>query len=173
MSDMGAIKNLDDSRSHRNNRFSGKLTVVIAVSMFSLILLIGIMLIFQFGTPNKRFHPPEVAFPLAEYTLFMSSVPGFPITISNNEATRIIVRSSEGDLLFWKSSDGKVNAQGNKVLVKPGETIYWSPLTEENKVQYKTIIKFTAYNRNNKLGSTSIEISSDDKYVYRGKLILE
>ncbi|WP_127493250.1 hypothetical protein [Paenibacillus glycanilyticus] len=170
---MEDINNMDALQSTRGNKSIRKIALVIAVCVLGFIFFMGNTLINQSGSQGKEIHPPEVEFPLSAYTMFKSNVPGFPLTIANKEATRIIVRSSDGDLLLWKSSDGKVISQGKKAEVKPGETIYWSPLTEENKLQYKTIIKLTAYNGRTKLGSTGIEISSENKFIFRGKLITE
>ncbi|WP_336786183.1 hypothetical protein [Paenibacillus sp. MMO-177] len=170
---MEVIKNLDGLQSHKGIKFRRDLAILIAVCVFILILFIGITLTSQNDSQGKELYPPEIEFPLAEYTMFMSGVPGFPIKVSNIEATRIIVHSSDGNLLFWKSSNGKMNSQGKKAEIKPGETMYWSPLTGANKVQYKTIIKFTAFKGNKKLGKTSIEISSDDNFIFRGKLVEE
>lgn len=39
--------------------------------------------------------------------------------------------------------------------------------------KYKTIIKLTAYNGRTKLGSIGIEIFSENKFIFRGKLVTE
>jgi hypothetical protein len=115
---------------------------------------------------------PNVDFPLGQYSLLMNSVPGFPITIDCKDADQIRLRTSEGQLLLWTPPDSKVNPQGKEVTVKSGVTIYWTPLEEGNQshVAIKSILEITAYKDKKKLGSSAIEIKSEDQVMYNGKL---
>lgn len=119
---------------------------------------------------------PGVDFPLGQYSMFMSSVPGFPITIASKDTDKIELRTSEGQLLLWNSADSKVIPQGKEATVKSGDTIYWTPLVEGDQTQSaatESILEITAYKDMNKLGSSMIEIKSKDHNMYKGKLINE
>ncbi|MFC5652323.1 hypothetical protein ACFPYJ_25065 [Paenibacillus solisilvae] len=115
---------------------------------------------------------PDVEFPLGQYSPLMSSVPGFPITISAKDADEIRLHTSEGELLRWSPQDSKVRPQGNEASLHPGDTIYWSPLAKKGQspLRTKSIIEITAYKDDALLGSSTIEIQSDDRFTYRGKL---
>jgi hypothetical protein len=112
---------------------------------------------------------PDVDFPLGQYSMFMSSVPGFPVTIVSKDADQISLRTSEGELLLWNSSDSKVIHQGEEAIVKSGDTIYWSPLVD-GQVATESMFEITAYKDKKKLGSTVIEIKSEDHVTYKGKV---
>lgn len=116
---------------------------------------------------------PDVAFPLGQYSMYMSSVPGFPITIGSKDVEKIEVRTSEGQLLLWNPADPIVKHQGKEATVKSGDTIYWSPMVEGDPSQSAAtegIIEITAYKDMKKLGSSRIEIKLEDDYMYKGKL---
>jgi len=119
---------------------------------------------------------PDVEFPLGHYAMFMSSVPGFPLTIASKDTDKIEVRSSEGQLLLWNPVDSKVLPQGKEATIKSGDTIYWSPLVEgdpSQSVATEGIIEIIAYKEKKKLGSSKIEIKSEDHVIYKGKLTNE
>ncbi|MFC4775278.1 hypothetical protein ACFO9Q_00585 [Paenibacillus sp. GCM10023252] len=61
---------------------------------------------------------PEVEFPLGQYSMLMSSVPGFPITIECKDADKIKLRASEGKFLLWSQMNTKVRPQGKELTVK-------------------------------------------------------
>ncbi|MFF2092184.1 hypothetical protein [Paenibacillus sp. NPDC058174] len=156
------------------------------------LLLIGGRLIFQNGdkdNPTALFSgfivtayaadgaslvvEPNIDFPLGQYSLLMSSVPGFPITIASKNADRIKVQSSEGQLILWNPADSKVIHLGEQAAVKSNDTIYWSPLVEGDQlrsVATSGILQITAYKGDTKLGSSTIEITSDKQGKYTGKL---
>lgn len=116
---------------------------------------------------------PDIDFPLGQYSMIMSSVPGFPITIACKDTEIIIVRSSEGQLLLWNPADSKVKHLGKQVTVRSGDTIYWSPLVEGNHsptVATQSVLQITAYKDHTKLGNSTIEIKSDEHHKYKGKL---
>ncbi|MEV5029541.1 hypothetical protein [Paenibacillus sp. LPE1-1-1.1] len=116
---------------------------------------------------------PDVTFPLGQYAMYMSSVPGFPITIGSKDADKIEVKTSEGELLLWNPADPIVKYQGKETTVKSGDTIYWSPMVEGAPSQSwgtEGILEITAYKDMKKLGSGRIEIKMEDYYMYTGKL---
>ncbi|WP_068775931.1 hypothetical protein [Paenibacillus sp. FJAT-26967] len=112
---------------------------------------------------------PDVEFPIGQYSLIMSNVPGFPITITCQNADDISLRASEGMLLSWYPSVSKIERLGKEAAFKSGTTIYWTPLVEGSRAQ-KAILELTAYKDNKKLGSRLIEISTEDHIMYKGKL---
>lgn len=118
---------------------------------------------------------PNVDFPLGQYSMFMSSVPGFPVTIASKDADKIELRTSEGQLLLWSSTDSVVIPLGKKATIKSGDTIYWSPLVEGDPIQMvgESILKVTAYKNLKQLGSSTIKIKSEDQNMFKGKLIFE
>ncbi|MEK4852579.1 hypothetical protein NST04_22200 [Paenibacillus sp. FSL H7-0756] len=117
---------------------------------------------------------PDVDFPLGQYSLYMSSVPGFPIKLAAEGADTIQVRATEGQLLLWNPADGKVILQNSKAIVKPGDTVYWSPPLTDKSVQNTvsdSSLEITAIKDNTKLGSSSIQVHSQDHITYTGKLV--
>ncbi|WP_042169638.1 hypothetical protein [Paenibacillus gorillae] len=116
---------------------------------------------------------PDVDFPLGQYSLLMSSVPGFPITIASKNADMIKVQSSEGQLILWNPADSKVIHLGEQAAVRSNDTIYWSPLVEGDQsrsVATSGILQITAYKGDTKLGSSTIEITLNEQGKYKGKL---
>ncbi|OMG01298.1 hypothetical protein [Paenibacillus sp. FSL R7-0337] len=116
---------------------------------------------------------PGVEFPLGQYSLYMSSVPGFPIKLAAEGADTIEVRATEGQLLLWNPADGKVILSNTKAIVKPGDTVYWSPPTDKS-IQYTvsdSSLEITAFKGSTKLGSSSIQVLSQDHITYTGKLV--
>lgn len=114
---------------------------------------------------------PDVDFPLGRYALLMSSVPGFPITISSKGADEIRLQTSEGQLLLWTPPASKVITEGKEATVKSGDTIYWVPIAEGNQSQaWGSNLEITAYKDNKKLGSSTIEITTKDRIWYTGKI---
>lgn len=117
---------------------------------------------------------PNAEFPLGRYSMFMSSVPGFPVAVSAEGADRIEIRSSAGELLSWNPSDSRVRGQGDRMDLKIGETFYWSPLEGRGSSAADSAeLEMTAYRQNEKLGSGRIAIESDDGGLYTAKWIEE
>lgn len=114
---------------------------------------------------------PDVDFPLGQYSVFMSIVPGFPITIVSEATDHIELRTSEGQLLLWINS--MVLPQGKEVTMKSGDTIYWTPLVEgiQNQAVAENVLEVIAYKNKNIIGSSKIEIKLDDHNMYKGKLL--
>ncbi|MVO98047.1 hypothetical protein [Paenibacillus lutrae] len=101
--------------------------------------------------------------------MIMSNLPGFPITITCQDTDNISLRTSEGMLLSWNPSVSKIVQLGKEASVKTGTTIYWTPLVEGSLAQ-KATLELTAYKDKKKLGSSLIEISTEDHIMYKGKL---
>lgn len=117
---------------------------------------------------------PNAEFPLGRYSMFMSSVPGFPVSVSAEGADRIEIRASAGELLSWSPSDSRVRRQGDRMDLEVGETFYWSPPSEtESPAVASAELEITAYRQNEKLGKGRIDIESDDEGLYTAKWIAE
>lgn len=116
---------------------------------------------------------PDVEFPLGRYSVFMSSVPGFPINIVADGADTIDLQASEGELLMWNPADSKVIPQGQHATVKSGDTIYWSPLTDNSSpsAAAESILEISAYRDTRQLGSTMFQIQSQDHITYTGLML--
>ncbi len=112
---------------------------------------------------------PNVEFPLGEYSMLMSQVPGFPVTVSSEDGDRIRIQASEGELLLWNPADSKVLIQGSKATVQSGETFYWSPSAEGAQSGAAGTLEITAYRQETKIGSAEIEIKSENGQVYKGE----
>ncbi|WP_058300941.1 hypothetical protein [Gorillibacterium timonense] len=124
------------------------------------------------GTPVTV--QPEASFPIGQYSTAMSSAPGFPIQVTADEADAIHIASTDGHLLLWSAPSYKVRDQGHEVEIKPGETVYWSPLPSELEKNHDLAepiqLTLTAYKDGSKVGTAFIDIESQG-YVYTGKLV--
>lgn len=87
---------------------------------------------------------------LGTYDPLSSSVPGYPVMISNskkNEAdVKFSITASEGQLLLWNQETGDVKELGKNGIFEGDERIFWSPLNngklvEETEIQVNLFIK--------------------------------
>lgn len=115
---------------------------------------------------------PNAEFALGKYELTMNSVPGLPVKVVCDEAATIKLTVTDGELLLWKPLDPIVINKGNTLEIKSGDTVYWSPLNEtsSNILATNCILTMEAYKNNEKLGSNTIKIKSNDNYSYSGRL---
>lgn len=121
------------------------------------------------GTPIEV--KPNIEFPLGEYQVTMSSVPGFPLKIECKDADTIKLKVSDGQLLSWKAPDGKVINLGQEIILKSGDTIYWTPLkTQSNSIVKECNLVIKAYKNNTEIGRGIINIKADKNYTYTGKV---
>lgn len=122
------------------------------------------------GTPVEV--KPNVNFLLGKYQLTMSSVPGFPIKIVCDEADAIHLKAGYGVFKLWTPALEVLDA-GNRIDIKSGDTIYWSPIPDKDHdtAPTKITLEITAYKNNKVLGNSTIEIiKSDDNITYNGIL---
>lgn len=108
---------------------------------------------------------PNVELPLGKYTPIMSSVPGLPLQIGSSEADSISVIAEHGTLIEWSPTTSKVIVKGKKVSIKPGTTLYWSPMSEAGELvrDPSTMITVIAYDGKKEIGRRQIEIRLDEK----------
>jgi hypothetical protein len=76
----------------------------------------------------------DVQFPVAKYSLMMSSVPGLPLEIRAEKGAQVQAIVSEGDFLRWgPETDSKVLSKGRNYTFEAtsdATTLYWSPLLD-------------------------------------------
>lgn len=124
---------------------------------------------------------PNVEFPLGKYSPLMSSVPGFPLAISSEEAESVTLKSTHGSFSQWTASTSRILQKGRTVTILPGETLYWSPLAEDRSqtLTESSTITVIAFKDNNEIGRRIIEIKANiDRsgeeplpYYYSGVLL--
>lgn len=123
---------------------------------------------------EKAVLTPEVKILLAQYTPAMSSVPGFPFTVDTikedgdgNHVETINVSADRGALSKWDRGTGVVSPGSQSVEIDRGETIYWSPLGNEDTSDIKHItITVEAVANNAVVGRQNIYITQDGSGNY-------
>lgn len=122
------------------------------------------------GTPVEV--KPDISFPLGHYGLTMSSVPGFPLKIAADQADSITLKATDGAFLLWTPPASRVIDKGRQLDIRPGDTVYWSPLSDTNdKPATESRLEIEAYRNHAKLGSRTVIVRSDDHYAYSGQLV--
>lgn len=111
----------------------------------------------------------QVAFPLDKYSVVMSSVPGFPIEISEDHNNfPLIIATSSGELLVKEGSAGKqVRSSGASLELKEGNTIYWSPLAATPVSETSITVTSQSQHQNSAIKPVSIHISQDQDGFYK------
>jgi hypothetical protein len=113
---------------------------------------------------------PNIEFPLGQYSLMSSNVPGFPVTINCKEATRIVLRSTNGKILLWNKLNWMVSSKGKEASIESGTTIYWTPIEEGMRAK-ETTLELIAYKGDSKIADSLIKIKTDNNLSYNGTLI--
>lgn len=172
--------------------FRNRFAIIVSFCTIIVLLTLGGMNIFQLGNEQDRSSifdgfvisvyatdgslvevKPNVDFPLHQYTSLMSSVPGLPVTIASEDADIIKLKYTDGQLLLWNRAESQITYLNNGATVKPGETIYWSPLLKDASQQPAATnaeIEITAFKDKIKLGSNTIEITLGKDNLYTGVL---
>lgn len=116
---------------------------------------------------------PSVKILLARYSPLMSSVPGLPftfdITDKGIEVDGISVRVDGGKLLTWDAQNGDVSVKdcGAQYTCSTGETLYWSPLNEEEQSMVSNAtITVSAIKNEKEIGHQTINIIFDGENYY-------
>jgi hypothetical protein len=123
------------------------------------------------GTPFEI--NPNVEFPLGEYRMTMSCVPGFPLKIVCQDADIIKLTVTDGEFLLWAPPDGQVHKKGKELEINSGDIVYWTPLKQINSdtiAANNCTISIKAYKKNKELGKKILKIESDGNYSYTGGL---
>ncbi len=113
---------------------------------------------------EKLLLTPDIKIPLAKYTPLMSSVPGLPFTVDlagddNINIEAINISADYGELNKWNRETGVVSSQGQSATIDTGETIYWSPITDEDFADIKNAV-------------ITVEAVADGKVAGRQKLYI-
>jgi hypothetical protein len=119
---------------------------------------------------NRLFMVVSISSSIDEYTPVMSSVPGFPLTvsISGEEKQSNIAyswKAQKGEFLSW--SDGTVNILGNECTIEES-TIYWIPNGEikENNNTFEITVEVKNNESQVILGQKTIEINCSKDFMY-------
>ena len=109
---------------------------------------------------------------LGSYSPLMSSVPGYPIIVSNNrsdefghEGISIRIRVDNGNLVSWDKNTGKITEIGKKGLFELGDNIYWSPLDDGASSKSAQIIVDLLEDKN-KIATSGILIEEQEPGIY-------
>src|SRR4029453_9164162 len=113
---------------------------------------------------------PNIELPLGKYSPFMSSVPGFPISIAAQEADSITVTATEGSFSLWTPPASKVIPKGKSVSLSSGTIIYWSPIDEHTPklIAKSSSVSIVAFKNKKEIGRRIIELQADDDLNYSG-----
>lgn len=116
---------------------------------------------------------------LGKYSPLDSSVPGFPIIISDvaqfaNEYTDIMseekvrLETENGEFVLWESDTGKVEHVGQTGLFRRDEKIFWSPLTDDGLCSETKII---VCSDKNEAGKIVLSIKEADEGEYYAEIV--
>lgn len=115
---------------------------------------------------------------LGSYDPLMSSVPGYPMIVSNDNSNvsgqsgknlvRIIV--DKGNLISWDKNTGKINELGQKGLFEPDDNVFWSPLDDGILCKSARIIVDLLEDKN-KIATSGIIIEEQEPGIYTAEKI--
>ncbi|WNS45625.1 hypothetical protein [Paenibacillus sp. MMS20-IR301] len=113
---------------------------------------------------------PNVTFVYDSYRVTDSKSPGFPLIIAAEGADEISLSADSGGFVGWNPPDYTVRGLGTEVTVAPGDTIYWTPLTEASAPQFSSGCELTVsvYRSRSVISEARIMIRSDENGVYTG-----
>lgn len=111
---------------------------------------------------------------LGTYDPLSSSVPGYPVMISNSKKTEADVKFSitatEGQLLLWNQETGDVKELGKNGTFEGDERIFWSPLNN-GKLVDETEIEVNLYIKDQLEDTVDIKIAMETDGTYAAKRI--
>lgn len=113
---------------------------------------------------------PNVSF--GEYSIYMSSVPGFPLKIEAVDADRIHLQVTEGSFDSWSPLKPKVIHNDKEFDVQSGVKFYYFPGFDSKYPETASSrIEITVFRKDKELGRETIEIRSKDGIEYTGMLL--
>jgi hypothetical protein len=123
------------------------------------------------GTPQRV--QPESSFPFGTYHMTDSRAPGFPMVITAEGADEIRLETTGGSLVSWNPPDYYVYPLGMETVLAPGETVYWTPLAEEQPAAAvaESDLRMSASRGNKMISQALIHIQSDAAGSYTGKWV--
>lgn len=111
---------------------------------------------------------------LGTYDPLSSTVPGYPVIISNskkNEAdVKFSITASEGQLLLWNQETGDAKELGKNGTFEGDERIFWSPLNNGRLVE-ETEIEVNLYIKDQLEDTVDIKIVMETDGIYAAKRI--
>lgn len=113
----------------------------------------------------------QVKIGMQQYTPALSSVPGYPFTISlkNPVGVVITVTADGGSLETWNRQTHVVKDVGKTYKIQSGNTIYWSPTVDGKSVTGKTVLIITAQKAGCETGRAKITITESKTGWYTAK----
>lgn len=112
---------------------------------------------------------------IGTYNPFSSSVPGYPLAVSDGSPERsgkdiiIKIETDEGSLLSWDSETGIVSNKGKNVSCGLGERIYWSP-SDHNTLTKEANLKMAMYEENKLIGESVLHIYEEEAIYIAEKI---
>lgn len=124
----------------------------------------GIMKVYAYTlSESKEIQKKElndnVKFPLANYNLAMSSVPGYPIEFELDNLDYVEINVTDGTILDWNSETGIVKSLENTYQLFNNGTLYFN-------INKDTNIKIIGIKDKKEVFEKNISISNDDKFNY-------
>ncbi|MDE7432695.1 MAG: hypothetical protein K2N34_12390 [Lachnospiraceae bacterium] len=99
------------------------------------------------------------------YSPLMSSIPGYPLTVSSSNVTddetssaTVKVTVDGGELLRWDIQTGKITPLGTEGSFRLGDNIFWSPLSDETVCKSAVIM---------------VELYEEEQMIDRVKICME
>ena len=123
---------------------------------------------------KKREVESEKEIELGTYDPLTSTVPGYPVMISNSKNNETDVEfsitTSKGQLLQWNQKTGEVKELGKSGTFKGNEKIFWSPLSD-GKLVKETQINVDLFIRKHLQDNVSVKITMGTKNAFIAKRI--
>lgn len=119
---------------------------------------------------------PSVSVALNKYSPLQSDVPGFPFVISIPEgnadinADGIRIDVDTGTIVTWEPPDYTVRERGKTYILSDGDTIYWSPLDEQETAIPRCEMTITGYTGEDESYIQKIIISQTEDFSYTAEL---
>jgi hypothetical protein len=104
-----------------------------------------------------------------KYAMTMSSTPGIRISAQySGIADKVSYSTTNGTLIRWDSTTGKITECGQDVELPADTPIYWNPSKDNGlpAVTDKISIKVTILNKNNKVTERQVNISYDGSMYF-------
>jgi len=123
---------------------------------------------------KKREMETEKEIELGTYNPLTSTVPGYPVMVSNSKSKEMDVEfsitTSEGQLLQWNQETGEVKELGNSGTFKGNEKIFWSPLSN-GKLVKETKINVDLFVMKHLEDNVNVKITMEAENAYKAKRI--
>lgn len=109
---------------------------------------------------------PGVETALNEFLASDSSVPGFPLRVSDTDADDILLSVDAGTLLTWGKPDYVASDKGQEYAVSTGSTVYWSPVGADGSLVPQCTLTATARKNGAEAGQARLIIRQTSETGY-------